>query len=197
MDNQTLIYICGPHTAGKTSILKILKDDSTIDFTGGEIGKELYYERLLKTEEQNEDFELEVTQRELERDSFIFRQKFKNSVVESWHVGNLAYAMVRNPHSIEKLVTLINTSPFLQRSYGIWLRVSAENIIKRTKTFSKDKEWAAEFYTRIDSKMESCFQTLNLSGYCVVDANRDFDIIMKDVYNIIQLKIKEQLCQYI
>ncbi|MDR2730332.1 MAG: hypothetical protein LBB81_05475 [Treponema sp.] len=191
MDNQTIIYLCGPHTAGKTSIIKSLQDDSTIDYTGGEIGKELYYSRSLNTVKQDENFELEVTQLELKRDAFIFQNKYKISVVESWHTGNLAYAMVRNPHSAGKLVPLINTSPLLQRSYGIWLRVSKENIFKRTKTFSKDREWASEFYTLIDSKIESCFKMLNLAGYCVVDANRDLDIITRDVYNIIRLNIKE------
>jgi hypothetical protein len=190
-----LIYLCGPHTAGKTSILKSLQDCTDIDYVGDEIGKKLFYERKLNTEKQNESFELEITQLELGRDALILQSNFKIAVVESWHVGNLAYAMVRNPHSIDTLTKLISTSPLLQKSYGIWLRVSKENIFNRTKTFSTDRKWASEFYTLIDSKIESCFEMLGLTSYYILDANRELDENTNDVYNIIQSVAMGKLCQ--
>jgi thymidylate kinase len=194
-NNQVLVYLCGPHTAGKTSILKSLQGCTDIDYTGDEIGKKLFYEKKFNTEKQNEDFELEITRLELERDALILQGNYKIAVVESWHVGNLAYAMVRNPHSIDALTKLISASPLLKKSYGIWLRVSKENIFNRTKTFSTDRKWASEFYTLIDLKIESCFETLGLTSYCILDADRELDKNTNDVHNIIQSVARGKLCQ--
>lgn len=181
MKKQLLIYLCGPHTSGKTTILKYLQNNHLVEYTGEEIGKSLYYSRSFSPEKQDDGFESEVTRLELERDRFIHHNGFQTAVVESWHTGNLAYAMVRNPHSIEKVVESIQASPLLHRSYGIWLRTSKENIYNRTKTFSSAREWASEFYTSIDAKMESCFEMLNLTNYCTIDANREVDAVMTDV----------------
>jgi hypothetical protein len=194
-NNQTLIYLCGPHTAGKTSILKSLQGCANIDYTGDEIGKRLFYERKFNTDIQNENLELEITQLELERDALILQGNYKIAVVESWHVGNLAYAMERNPHSVDALTKLISGSPLLQKSYGIWLRVSKENIFNRTKTFSANRKWASEFYTSIDLKIESCFEMLGLTRYCILDADRELDKNTNDVHNIIQSVARGELCR--
>ena len=192
-----MMFFCGSHTAGKTSILKSLQEYGIIDYLGAEIGKELFYARSLNPAKQDDNFEFEVTQLELKRDALIMKNKYKMPAVESWHIGNLAYALERNPRSVERLIQLINTSPWLHNAYGIWLRVSKENIFKRTKTFSMERQWAAEFYALIDSKIESCFDMLGLTNYCIVDANQDLDKVIKDVHNIIQSKLKGNLCQYI
>lgn len=188
---QALIYLCGPHTAGKTTILKSLQNRGDIDYTGDEIGKKLFYERKFTPEEQDENFELEIIRLELERDSLIVQKNYLISVVESWHIGNLAYAMVRNPRSVDDLVKLISTSPLIQRSYGIWLRVSKENIFNRTQTFSSDRKWASEFYSLIDSKIDSCFKILGFTNYFILDADRELGANISDVHNIIQSIIKE------
>ena len=203
IDNKTLIYLCGPHTAGKTTIRESLKNHPDVDYYNGvEIGKKLYYEAVDKenfTANQNEEFEKKIAQMELARDADILQKAYKIAVVETWHVGNLAYAMKRNPNSVDVLVKLARTSPFFQKSFGIWLRVSKETIFQRTKTFSEDREWASEFYTDLDSRMESCFQVLGITNdnYCILDANRTLEKNMNDVHNIIKSIARGELCQCI
>lgn len=202
-DNQTLIYLCGAHAAGKTTIRESLKNHPDVDYYNGvEIGKKLYYEAEDNknfTANQNEEFEKKITQMELARDADILQKAYKIAVVETWHVGNLAYAMKRNPNSADVLVKLAHTSPFFHKSFGIWLRVSKETIFQRTKTFSEDREWASEFYADIDSKIELCFQMLGITNdnYCILDANRTLEKNINDVHNIIKFIAQGELCQCI
>jgi shikimate kinase len=163
-----IIYLCGTHTAGKTTILEMLKQLDVANFVDGEIGKNLFYERELDPEMREENFEFEVTELELKRDNYIINSNFNCSIVESWHIGNLAHALVRNPDCEERLVKMINTSPLLNYSLGIWLRVSKENIYERTKTFSDNRSWAANFYPKIDAKIKDCFKILNLTNVMLI-----------------------------
>jgi len=184
-----IIYLCGAHTSGKTTILKAIEQLDDVDFVGGEIGKDLYYQRKFKTDNQKESFELEVTELELRRDNKIINSNFNCSVVETWHIGNLAYAMVRNPDCEKKLVEMIKTSPLLNSSLGIWLQVSRENIYARTQTFNDNRSWAADFYSKIDFKIADCFKILNLANHIIVDANGELNTVINDVKNIIKLNM--------
>lgn len=175
------IFFCGGHCAGKTSLLKTLTKEHVLDDWAFEIGKDLFYKRKLETATQGEAFEMEVSRLELERDL-----RLNNSEgligIETWHPGNLAYATVRNPDSVPKLIELIKKSPLLEKSQGIWLRVSAEKIFERTKTFNQNRSWAAEFYTKIDRAMARCLDALGLKDKVIlVNADREFDLVYADV----------------
>lgn len=180
------IFLCGPHCSGKTSILKELHREGVISEVGTEIGKELFYQHHIDTASQGEEFEKKITQMEIMRD-----EKYaKNGGVigiESWHPGNLAYAMVRNPSIVPYLLHRIKESPLLPIAYGICFCVSRENIFLRTQTFKDKKSWAADFYMQIGSCMNECLDYLGLLERCVfIDANRAYD----DVYLDVKLAVK-------
>ena len=112
-----------------------------------------------------------MTKAELERDREIV-EKNVFAAVETWHPGNLAYALARNPACKDALIMRMKNSPLLKESYGIWLRVSHDEIYERTITFKKDRQWAAAFYTKIDGLMEHCIGCLGLSErVSILDAN--------------------------
>lgn len=176
-----LIFFCGPHTAGKTTILKTLKAENFFVEIGLEIGKELYYKRKLVTSEQGADFEFEVTNLELERD-----KKFLHTAglvgVESWHVGNLAYATLRNPAIVDELAEKMKTSPLINFAKGIYLDVPCEKIFERTKTFADNRQWAAEFYSKINGFIPQCLEKLGLEkNFVKVDASRNFNSVINEV----------------
>jgi len=154
-------FVCGPHCCGKTTILETLDAEGLVDFRGAEIGKELYYERRFQPASQDRDFEVEVARKELERDGALAGREGVQGV-ETWHPGNLAYAAVRNPRCLDELIELAKRSPLLPFARGIRLRLSPREIARRTKTFSSDPWWAADFYSRIDARMEECLRRLGL-----------------------------------
>ena len=185
MEGLNFFFLCGPHCSGKTTILKQLYREGIISIRGSEIGKELFYQRNLTTAIQGAEYEFEVTQLELERDLTYF-QKEGFIGVESWHPGNLAYAMVRNPDVVPQLIYKMKNSPLLASASGIRLHVASETIYKRTQTFREERAWAAEFYSRIENNLDLCLEQLDLNERIIsIDANRDLNTVMENVRQVI------------
>lgn len=180
------VFVCGPHGSGKSTILKSLYERGVISQCELEIGKELYYKKQFKTEEQGYEFEKKVTEMELERDlSLVGREG--NIGVETWHPGNLAYVVLRNPNHLYDIVELMKSSPFIHDAIGVWLRIPKEVIMSRTKTFENRREWAGMFYEELDNKIEMCLDLLGLLPKTkIMDANRPIDEILEEVSEYIQ-----------
>lgn len=157
-----------------------------IHYAGAEIGKEFYYQRKklgFATQVADELFEEEVTDAEIRRDWNILKKGYPVSVIETWHPGNLAYAVIRNPSFVKKLSSqILASSPLLQGAAitGINIKVSRENILQRTRTFASNPDWAADFYSRISSVLPSCIEMLNLGPVThTIDGNG----ALEDTYN--------------
>lgn len=181
----TVVFVIGPHCSGKTTLLQTLKQELDI-VRCSEIGKDLYYERKFMTDLQGEEFEFEVSDLELQRDQ-TYLGKEQVFGVETWHPGNIAYAAVRNPESVERLINAARQSPFIEEAVGIWLRIPKETIMSRTITFKDNKEWAAEFYHEIDMKFESILHTLGLTSRThIINADRPLEEIVQEAKNIVQ-----------
>lgn len=189
--DRNLIFICGAHCAGKTSIIKRLYNDNVINFAGYEIGKEFYYKRKkdgFDTQNAGIDFEYEVLNAELERDKYL--NNFEgNLVIETWHPGNLAYVYERAPKYYNSILRKVHKNINLMENInikGILLYVNKENIAKRTRTFSDNKSWAADFYTRINSYLQKSISDLGLENKIAkIDANDSFDTTYERVLKII------------
>lgn len=184
-------FVIGAHCAGKTSILKLLASEGTIAGRGDEIGKRLYYERRFAPAAQDQAFEEDVATREVARDR-EYVEVAGIWGIETWHPGNLAYAAVRNPAAIPALVALARASPLLSNCRGIWLRVASETIKRRTVTFAHDREWAAEFYSRIDGHLGACVSLLGLADRTVsISAEGSLDEVARSV----RARVDEWRCE--
>lgn len=186
MGESRVIFFCGPHCSGKSSLLESLYKEGWFSFLGKEIGKELFYQRKFSTEEQDEQFEFEVSSEELKRDAKYAKMRGLIGI-ETWHPGNLAYAMVRNPNSVSKLISYMKESQLLSNAHGIRLTIPPEVIFARTKTFQDNRAWAADFYTKIDNSLDSCLVKLGLQDRCVcINAAQEFSAVMKEVKKTIE-----------
>ena len=176
-----IIFVCGIHCSGKTSILQHLEENKYISYRGHEIGKELYYERKFQPNLQNMDFELEVAQREFERDIKLMNHDGVVAI-ETWHPGNLAYAYVRNPDSANNLIDIAKKSPLLSFAKGLWLKMDHTEINKRSVTFKNDTNWAVDFYKKIDLEIEKSLKCLNLlDNTTILNANGTFSDTLQNV----------------
>ncbi len=190
-NKSKLFFICGPHCAGKTSIIKKLYKENVINFAGYEIGKEFYYARKQKgfdTKNADIDFEYEVLNAELERDRYLSDLDGR-LVVETWHPGNLAYVYERSPKYYKSILNDVYDNIYLMDKVdikGIWLDVKKENIFNRTKTFKDNRIWAAEFYSRLNTYIGLSIYNLGLENKVIrIDANGSFDNTFKQVLDII------------
>lgn len=176
-----LLFLCGPHCSGKTTILKDFEARGLIGFRGSEIGKDLYYERRLDTAAQGVGFEEEVLDREIIRDLQIASSPLL-AAVETWHPGNVAYAMVRNPSAVEQLVAKAKKSPLLQHARGVWLQLDRADIMARTRTFSDKAAWAADFYSQVQDAIPLALRRLGLADQITtIDARAALPDVTRDV----------------
>jgi len=181
-----VFFVCGAHASGKTSIVHRLADEGVFDFVGSEIGKDLFYERQLSTQDQTARFEEEIMQLELLRDASLVNARHRRVALETWHPGNLAYVAVRNPQAYEAMVSLALSSPLLSCSRGTWLRIKKNTIRERTKTFAQNAEWAADFYEKIDGEIGNALDRLGIRQRTViVDAEEPFEKVLSIVRDVV------------
>lgn len=191
MKPDKLFFICGPHCAGKTSIIRRLKEDGVAGYTGHEIGKELFYEQQkngFRPDDHRNDFEELVHSAEINRDKLIHNRK-GIKVIETWHPGNLAYVLVRSSHLYESFISRVKSeSPvFNVNLTGIRLSLDPELISKRTRTFSENPAWAVDFYRKIENILDKPIHDLNLDKRThIVDASGNFDAVYNQVCEIIR-----------
>lgn len=182
-------FICGTHTCGKTSIIKKLHEEAVITFGGDEIGKRLYYQRKTRTEQFNADFEAEVSQLELIRDRHVASSELGDVVaLETWHPGNLAYAMSRNPDAMKNIIDAFKMSPLRHDIIGIWLRLEnpKKTIAERTKTFSNDRDWASNFYSKMQDLISESLHKMDMfNRTIIISADGSFDAVYHDVHRTI------------
>lgn len=93
---KKILVFNGVHGSGKSTIARLFVENNQ-GFTyfpeiGGQLRQEVSYNAL----QSKEDFYLEVMRRELVRDEQLLISS-NTSVVETWHIGNLAYVLTRNP----------------------------------------------------------------------------------------------------
>lgn len=93
---KKIIVSNGVHGAGKSTIGRLFVDRNRgfayFPEIGGQLRREVSYNAL----QSKEDFDLEVIKRELARDEQLLISP-NTPVVETWHIGNMAYALARNP----------------------------------------------------------------------------------------------------
>lgn len=96
-----IINLIGPHGAGKTSLGRALADATGWTFHD-EIGKHLAGDPAHRPPgvgpaDPQRNFDLEVFAREVARDlAFATEEPDRIRIVETWHAGNLAYALLRS-----------------------------------------------------------------------------------------------------
>jgi len=142
--------LLGVHAAGKTSVGRILAQNGFSFFP--EIAADIIERRM--PWQLPPSFDEAVIAKEFIRDQ-LFRHQSQPFFVETWHLGNLAYARVRNPEIASTYAELAKSriEEFLPRIY--FLRVSPEVVLARTAYFvsKEDRERATEFFARVQLEL--------------------------------------------
>lgn len=134
-----IVNLVGPHGAGKTTFGKALAAVTGWTFHD-EIGKRLAADSAFRssgarTSDPQPRFDLEVFAREVERDrTFAEEHPGAIRIVETWHPGNIAFAMSRSPSVVGGMI------PHVRHAID-WSRVVVVPVGARRATLEQRKEY--------------------------------------------------------
>jgi dephospho-CoA kinase len=184
---KPIVVANGPHGTGKTTVSRVVSQDTGsryLEEIGGQLRKEVDYNAI----ESTVDFDREVMRRELLRDHQLLRAPNSETyIVETWHTGNIAYALKRSPSlaasyieefkkqlqkfSVFHILLTINDSTFLHRA--------TEKVVE-----AKTNELLC-FYRDITAHTRKLYSMLNLD-YKEVENDGDLNMTRNNVRNLVQ-----------
>jgi len=98
---KNIIVLNGIHGSGKTTLAEAFAAANEGYKFFPEIGGQLRQKVAYNVLERRDDFDLAVMEREIARDQELLRCA-ETPVVETWHVGNLAYVLARSPRLFDR-----------------------------------------------------------------------------------------------
>ncbi len=168
MKNKTKLYLIaliGPHGVGKTTVGRLLSDTLSIPYDY-EIGGELRKEMLQKSSDnhalQNQPlFDQHVISQEIARD----KQHQIPRIVETWHPGNMAYALHRSPEIATYYLPILEKHLLTLRNYTLVqpLRMNLQTAFQRLTEPGPTPIDLINFFAEIAQQAEELCLTWHLT----------------------------------
>lgn len=175
-DQKQIVVTNGPHGSGKTTIGRMLSDQLQIPYIaeiGGQLRKEVAYNVL----ESSTDFDREVMRRELLRDHEILRDGTSQSfVLETWHTGNIAYALQRSPELFKGYINEFKKELTRFEVLHLLFAIDDQNFINRVteKIGPGEMDKLLDFYKGITKNTKELYESLGLK-FELIDNNEGTD----------------------
>lgn len=127
---KKIVILNGIHSSGKSTLARLLaKEDDAFAYYP-EIGGQLRTIMGSNAMRSGEEFDKEVMQRELVRDGEILTCT-EIPIVETWHIGNIAYVHARNRHLEKQYRAHLEEQLKRFRVYGLLVDISWETFRMR------------------------------------------------------------------
>lgn len=179
---KKIIVFNGIHSAGKSDLGKKLDERLPGFRYFGEVGLEIRMEGELLVADPGVDFDRQILKRESERDAEILACK-ETPVIETWHIGNTAYAMGRTPEVVPLFNERLGEMLKVVQPLAIFLEISHDTYQERKSPRHDDEE----FYMRLIANTKKVYRDFGIE-YVVV--NNDGDI--EKTFGEIAAKLKER-----
>jgi hypothetical protein len=191
---RPFIVVNGMHTAGKTTSLEYL---SSLGYLGhAEIGwafrQSIAYQNPGARTLQGDDlewFDTAILEMELARDQFIQGIPYLPHCVETWHIGNLAYASQRSPHLVSKFETVFLAQTAKMGPAFIFLVIDRPTFMARCTMDDMDKDDLYTFYTRIRDVTIGYLEQHRLKHY-VVENNDSLEDLKHSLEAIVRQELR-------
>jgi len=153
---RNMLVLAGIHGAGKSTARKMISNMGFL--THDEIGWALRQKTLLKNCDlcilKGQDlawFDRLVFQIELLRDNFIEATRSLPHCVETWHLGNLAYAALRSPDIFDELEALLALQVCKMNPFIIHIVIDHSTFIKRCSLHDMTSSDLYSYYININT----------------------------------------------
>lgn len=181
---KEVIVLNGIHGAGKSTLGERLQKQGGIYLS--EIGRELRRRVSYNVFEQVEDFDRHVMNEELKRDEMLLETK-GISVIETWHPGNIAYAMIRNPKFAEEYIQEFSARLQYFKPTMVMLDINRQTFNSRTSENigNKNSEDLWYFYKKIKANTLKIYGDFSLN-HIFVDGNKNIEEVGREMNSLLQ-----------
>lgn len=182
---KQIVVTNGPHGAGKTTIGRMLSESMKVPHIteiGGQLRQEVTYNAL----ESSSDFDREVMRRELLRDHELLRDTNSRSfILETWHTGNIAYALQRSPEIFKNYVSEFKKQLTRFEVLHLLFAIDDQSFIQRVTEKIGEGEMGKllDFYKGITRNTKELYDSLGLK-FEEIDNNGDTNIALQKALEV-------------
>lgn len=183
---KEVIILLGMHASGKTSAGKFLETRGFSFFPeiGEQIRRQVNFDFLTSVEW----FDEKVMKRELARDREVINSP-QPAAIETWHIGNIAYARIRSPLVAERYFNELQRQLDFIGPMCLLFQISEDTFRKRAKEplASGTENDRARFFLQVERNLLQVLSDLNL-GYKAIDGNQSLDLMLTQIEQAIKIK---------
>lgn len=173
---KDIIVFVGPHGAGKSTIGSAMPKDIFSFYN--EIGNALRKDVKCCVTKSCKLFDLEVMRREFERDAAILKD-IQIPVIESWHVGNIAFAYARGNQSIaEMYIRLLGERRCQFRPFFVRIHISDKAFLQRTCERDISPKVSLAFYRIVENYEDNFIETTFGKSCIILELDAEDDILV-------------------
>jgi hypothetical protein len=163
---KRLVVTNGVHGAGKTTVGKMVAESLAIphkEEIGGKLRHQVDYNAL----QSSSGFDREVMRRELLRDHELLRDDSTDAfIVETWHTGNIAYALQRSPDIASAYIEEFRKLLPRFGALHIMFLIDNQNFLQRSteKISPEDTGKLLDFYLAVAGHTRFLYNSLGLKN---------------------------------
>lgn len=165
---KKILVFNGIHGSGKSTLATKLGLNSSQFTYFYEIGGKLRTQVDYNTVSSGIEFGREVMNREFTRDAELLNSP-TIPVVETWHIGNLAYVMARSPELLNEYKTKLQEQLKLFEPVGFTFEISPNIFIQRMSEIvsAEDLEKYIGFFNQINQNILDLYKSLGIKHYVI------------------------------
>ncbi|MEX2054365.1 MAG: AAA family ATPase [Candidatus Colwellbacteria bacterium] len=183
-EKPIIVCLLGIHTSGKTTIGKALQSLGLPYYP--EIGNELIKTVDFNSPEKVAWFDGEIMKREIKRDDSFLSEGVDAAVVETWHIGNIAYAQIRTPSVANAYKEVLKERLNKYDPAFFFLDINEETFKERANKLVPlgIEEDVFIFYKNIRNNILSLLEEYQIA-YHRIDANQEVEEVLEDIRGIL------------
>lgn len=187
---KKMVVFNGVSSSGKTTLAKILAEKlegtQFFDEIGGALRKNVSYNVL----QPIRDFDKEVMKRELLRDTEVIRCE-KTPMVETWHLGNMAYILTRNPSLFSIYAKILKQKLEVFQPFAVLVNINSETFRHRIreKLEVTNMEQIEEFYRLIFKNTCTLYDSFRID-YKIIDNNGEISNSVQEIMEAVKFALR-------
>ncbi len=179
---KPIVVLNGVHGAGKTTLATLLEQRNNRYQRFPEIGAMLRQEVGMNALSSDECFDTEVIRRETARD-YILLTTQKVPLIETWHIGNLAYVSTRSPQLLASYEERFPEFLSLFDPIAVFITIPWDIFAQRTteKIRPEQIQELQQFYEHIQCIIEASYDRFHIPFFRIENGSGNLEANVKSI----------------